>query len=444
MNPSANAPTPAVGATAQRHGMATDARRPSVAIIGAGVSGLTAAYLLSRSHEVIVFEAADRLGGHAHTHDVPGRDGSRHAVDSGFIVHNDVTYPWLRKLFGELGVQVRPTEMSMSVRCAECGLEYAGGRGLRGIIAQPRRLLDPRFIRMLLQVGRFHRRAGAFARAADDDLTTYGEFLRREGFSDYFIAHYAVPVVSCVWSAGRETSLRYPARYLFRFLEQHGMLRAGGSPQWYTVAGGSRSYVGRLAALLPDVRAANAVTDVTRGERGVQLRDVTGHVSHVDRVVIATHADQALDLLTDPSDEEVTTLKAFGYSRNVTVLHTDNSVLPDAAQARACWNYRMTSCGRPGQPAVVTYWMNRLQGLDGDQDFLVTLNDRERLDPESIVATMDYEHPIYTPEAVRAQSRLSSLATGRTVYAGAYHGWGFHEDGCRSGVQAARHFGVIW
>ena len=444
MNPSANAPTPAVGATAQRHGMATDARRPSVAIIGAGVSGLTAAYLLSRTHEVIVFEAADRLGGHAHTHDVPGRDGSRHAVDSGFIVHNDVTYPWLRKLFGELGVQVRPTEMSMSVRCAECGLEYAGGRGLRGIIAQPRRLLDPRFIRMLLQVGRFHRRAAAFARAADDDLTTYGEFLRREGFSDYFIAHYAVPVVSCVWSAGRETSLRYPARYLFRFLEQHGMLRVGGSPQWYTVAGGSRSYVGRLAALLPDVRAANAVMDVTRGERGVQLRDVTGHVSHVDRVVIATHADQALDLLTDPSDEEVTTLKAFGYSRNVTVLHTDNSVLPDAAQARACWNYRMTSCGRPGQPAVVTYWMNRLQGLDGDRDFLVTLNDREHLDPESIVATMDYEHPIYTPEAVRAQSRLSSLATGRTVYAGAYHGWGFHEDGCRSGVQAARHFGVIW
>ncbi len=444
MNSSANAPAPAIGATARRHGIATGARRPSVAIIGAGVSGLTAAYLLSRTHEVIVFEAADRLGGHAHTHDVPGTDGGRHAVDSGFIVHNDVTYPWLRKLFGELGVQVHPTEMSMSVRCEECGLEYAGGRGLRGIIAQPRRLLDPRFIRMLLQVRRFHRRAAAFLRAADDDQTTYGEFLRREGFSDYFIAHYAVPVVSCVWSAGRETSLRYPARYLFRFLEHHGMLRVGGSPQWYTVAGGSRTYVGRLAALLPDVRAANAVTDVTRSEGGVQLRDVTGHVSQVDRVVIATHADQALDLLTDPSDEEVTTLKAFGYSRNVTVLHTDNSVLPDAAQARACWNYRMTSCGRPGQPAVVTYWMNRLQGLDGDQDFLVTLNDRERLDPESIVATMDYEHPIYTPEAVRAQSRLSSLATGRTVYAGAYHGWGFHEDGCRSGVQAARHFGVIW
>ena len=335
--------------------------------------------------------------------------------------------------------------MSMSVRCEECGLEYAGGRGPRGIIAQPRRLLDPRFIHLLWQVRRFHRRAAAFLRAdPDGDLTTYGEFLLREGFSAYFITHYAVPVVSCVWSAGRETSLHYPARYLFRFLDQHGMLRVGGSPQWYTVAGGSRSYVDRLAALLPDVRAAHAVTRVTRGEGGVEIRDVTGHLTRVDRVVIATHADQALGLLTDPSDDEVTTLKEFGYSRNVTVLHTDSSVLPDSAQARASWNYRMTACDRPGQPAVVTYWMNRLQGHRAAQDFLVTLNDRERLDPDSIVATMEYEHPIYTPEAVRAQSRLSGLATGRTAYAGAYHGWGFHEDGCRSGVAAARHFGVSW
>ena len=241
MDSSANGPATATGSASPEHGTAAGARRPSVAIIGAGVSGLTAAYLLSRTHDVAVFEAEDRLGGHAHTHDVRGSDGRRHAVDSGFIVHNDVTDPWLRKLFGELAVQVRPAEMSMSVRCEECGLEYAGGRGLRGIIAQPHRLLDPRFTRMLLQVRRFHRRAAAFLRAAaDSDLTTYGEFLQREGFSDYFIAHYAVPVVSCVWSAGRQTSLRYPARYLFRFLDHHGMLRVSGSPQWYTVAGGSR------------------------------------------------------------------------------------------------------------------------------------------------------------------------------------------------------------
>jgi predicted NAD/FAD-binding protein len=445
MGSPANGAAAVTGAAAQRHGTAAGARRPSAAVIGAGVSGLTAAYLLSRTHDVTLFEAEDRLGGHAHTHDVPGSDGGRHAVDSGFIVHNAVTYPWLRKLFGELDVQVRPAEMSMSVRCEGCGLEYAGGRGLRGVFAQRRRLIDPRFLRMLWQVQRFHRRALAFLRTTDDEnLTTYGEFLERERFSGYFIAHYAVPVVSCVWSAGRETALVYPARYLFRFLDQHGLLRVGGSPQWYTVAGGSRVYVERLAGRLKDVRAAHAVTDVTRGEGGVQIRDVTGRVTGVDRVVIATHADQALGLLTDPSGAEVSTLKQFGYSANVTVLHTDSSVLPDAARARACWNYRMTSCHRPGQPAVVSYWMNRLQGHRAAQDFLVTLNDRERLDPESIVATMEYEHPIYTPEAVRAQSQLGDLATDRTVYAGAYHGWGFHEDGCRSGVEAARHFGVTW
>jgi len=435
--------TTATGSAFQEHVTAAGTRR-SVAVIGAGVSGLTAAYLLSRTHDVTLFEAEDRLGGHAHTHDVPDPDGGSHAVDSGFIVLNNVTYPWLRRLFGELGVQVRPTEMTMSVRCEGCGLEYAGGRGLPGILAQPHRLLDPRFIRMLVQIRRFHRRATAFLRATDEDLTTYGEFLQREGFSDHFVAHYAVPVVSCVWSAGRETSLRYPARYLFRFLDQHGMLRVSGSPQWYTVVGGSRTYVERLAELLPDVRVSHAVTDVTRHQGGVEIRDITGQVTHVDRVVIATHADQALSLLTDPSDEEVTTLKAFDYSRNVTVLHTDSSVLPDAARARASWNYRMTSCHRPDQPAVVTYWMNALQGHRAAQDFLVTLNDRERLDPESVVATMEYAHPIYTPEALAAQSRLSSLATERTVYAGAYHGWEFHEDGCRSGVAAARHFGVAW
>jgi len=422
------------------------AARPSVAVIGSGVSGLTAAYLLSRTHDVTLFESDNRLGGHAHTHDVTASDGSEHAVDSGFIVHNDRTYPWLRKLFAELQVEVRPTEMSMSVRCEGCGLEYAGGRGLRGLLAQPHRLLDPRFLRMLLQVKRFHRRASAFLEATDDgDTTTYGEFLEREGFSEHFIAHYAVPVVSCVWSSGREVALLYPARYLFRFLDHHGMLQVTGSPQWYTVVGGSRTYVDRLATNLPDVRRSAAVTDVTRRPDSVEITyGADSRAARFDRVVIATHADQALSLLTDPSDQEVQTLKAFGYSNNETVLHTDSSLLPEATLARASWNYRMSSCASPDEPTVVTYWMNRLQGHTSPQDYLVTLNARERIDPDEVLAVMDYEHPIYTPESVAAQSQLGGLATDQSVYAGAYHGWGFHEDGCRSGVEAARHFGVTW
>src|SRR5450759_866656 len=422
------------------------AARPSVAVIGSGVSGLTAAYLLNRTHHVTLFETDDRLGGHAHTHDVTAPDGTDHAVDSGFIVHNDRTYPWLRKLFAELQVQVRPTEMSMSVRCEGCGLEYAGGRGLRGLLAQPRRLLDPRFLRMLLQVKRFHRRASAFLDATEDgDTTTYGEFLEREGFGEHFIAHYAVPVVSCVWSSGREVALLYPARYLFRFLDHHGMLQVTGSPQWYTVVGGSRTYVELLAARLTDVRRSAGVTDITRRPDSVEITyGADSRAATFDRVVIATHADQALGLLTDPTDQEVQTLKAFGYSSNETLLHTDSSLLPEAVRARASWNYRMSSCTSPDEPTVVTYWMNRLQGHTSPQDYLVTLNARERIDPDDVLAVMDYKHPIYTPEAVAAQSKLGDLATDRTVYAGAYHGWGFHEDGCRSGVEAARHFGVAW
>jgi predicted NAD/FAD-binding protein len=420
----------------------SESRRPSVAIVGSGVSGLTAAYLLNRTHDVTLFEADARFGGHANSHDITDSDGARHVVDSGFIVHNDVTYPWLRKLLGELNVQVQPTEMSMSIRCDGCGLEYAGGRGAVGVFAQRRRALDRTFMRLLVQVRRFHRHAALFL-ADGDDETTYGEFLSRAGFTDHFISHHAMPIVSCVWSSGRERSLDYPAKYLFEFLDHHGMLSIGGSHQWYTVLGGSRTYVERLAALLPDVRSGRAVTDITRHDDGVDLRDVTGAISRVDRVVIATHADQALALLTDPTDDEVSTLKAFEYSDNLTLLHTDGSVLPRTRGARASWNFRMRSC-TVDQPVVVSYWMNKLHGLTSPDQYLVTLNDEDRINPTSVVATMRYEHPIYTPESLRAQARLAGLATARTAYAGAYHGWGFHEDGCRSGVAAAEHFGVQW
>jgi len=419
--------------------------RPSVAVVGAGISGLTAAYLLSRTHAVTLYEAEQRLGGHAHTHDVADPAGARLAVDTGFIVHNDRTYPLLCRLFAEVGVNARPTEMSMSIHDEATGLQYAGGRGARGVFAQGTRAADPRFWSVLAQVRRFHRRARAFlARTEDGDETTYGEFVRAGRFTAAFVRLYAVPMVSCVWSMGSDSALSYPARYLLRFLDQHGMLSVTGSPQWYTVVGGSRTYVDAVAARLPQIRAGRPVTAVLRDLDAVSVRDAGDTWERYDRVVVATHADQALRLLADPTPEEKEVLGAFGYTRNDTVLHTDASLLPSAPPARASWNYLVPDACENDRPPVVTYWMNRLQGLDAAEQYLVTLNASERIDPDRVLARMTYEHPVYDVEALRAQRRLAGLASATTVYAGAYHGWGFHEDGCRSGVEAARWFGVTW
>lgn len=419
---------------------------PSVAVVGSGISGLTAAHLLSREHAVTVFEAGDRLGGHAHTHDVVDSAGAPQRVDSGFIVHNDRTYPLLRRLFGELGVTVHPTEMSMSISCEGCGLQYAGGTGGRGLLAQPRRLADPRYLWMLAEVTRFQRRALALLETEEsaDDPQTLGEFLHRHRFGRYVVSHYAVPVVSCVWSSGHRTALAYPARYLFTFLRHHGFLSVGGSPQWFTVDGGSATYVDRLAARLTDVRTGAAVRAVSRGADRVEVRDDADRVRRFDRVVLATHADEALALLADATTEEKRVLGAFDYSRNETVLHTDGSLLPSAPRARAAWNYRMAGCSTRAEAPVVSYSMNRLQGLTTPDDWVVTLNATERIDPGSVVATMRYTHPVYTPAAVAAQRELPGLTTTRTAFAGAYHGWGFHEDGCRAGLAAAEAFGVRW
>jgi predicted NAD/FAD-binding protein len=416
---------------------------PTAAVIGSGVAGLTAAYRLEGSHRVTLYEAEDRLGGHAHTHQVSDPSGARIAVDTGFIVHNDRTYPLLRRLFGELGVATRRTEMSMSIRDEASGLEYAGGRGLPGIFAQRRRAVDPRFLSLLTQVRRFHSHARSFLRRTDDtDQTTFGEFLARAGFTPQFIRLYAVPLVSCVWSTGDTTALLYPARYLFRFLSHHGMLAVGGSPRWYTVVGGSRSYVDAIAVRLTVVRAGHRVTTVLREPDHVSVQDATGGRSRFDKVVIATHADQALQLLGDPGPQEKEVLGAFRYSRNEAVLHTDARLLPRIRCARASWNYLVPVSGDGEQPPVVSYWMNRLQGLHGARHYLVSLNAGRRIDPATVLAVMDYEHPVYDLPAIRAQARLRSLDTDRTVYAGAYHGWGFHEDGCRSGVEAARRLGA--
>lgn len=417
--------------------------RRKVAVIGAGVSGLTAAYLLNHTHDVTLFEADSRVGGHAHTHEVLTTSGESLRVDSGFIVMNERTYPNLVRLFGELGVPTRPTEMSMSIVCEECGLVYAGGRGLSGILAQPRRLVDHRFLVMLAQVPRFHRAA---RRLLQDNGTdpTWGEFLAQGGYSDYFIQHFAIPLVACVWSCGEQSAGSYPARHLFSFLQHHGMLQVTGSPTWRTVVGGSRTYVDRIVDRLPDVRTDAPVIAVERHDDGVDVRTGTGPDTRYDYVVLATHADQALRLLVDATADEKTDLAAIKYSRNETWLHRDSALLPEVRRARSSWNYRLATCRGGSNKVVVSYWMNRLQGIDDQQDHIVTLGATEQIDPGAMTARMTYSHPIFTTEAVAAAIRLRDAGGDRLAFAGAHLGWGFHEDGCRSGATAAKSFGARW
>ncbi|GAA4228164.1 FAD-dependent oxidoreductase [Actinomadura meridiana] len=414
--------------------------RRAIAVIGSGISGLTAAHVLQRTCDVTLYEADDRLGGHAHTHDVAA-GGSTLAVDSGFIVHNDRTYPRLTRLLAELGVTTRDAEMSMSVSCAGCGLEYAGARGAAGLFARPRSVLRGRYLRMLAEVPRFHRAARAVL-GDDRDERTLAEFLAAGGFSSYFRAHFMTPLVAAVWSSPPALADQYPARYLFAFLAHHGMLSVNGSHQWKTVVGGSRTYVEQIAKPLTAVRTATPVRAVRRVTAGVEIGDDSGGVTVFDGAVIATHAGQALALRVDASRDERQVLGAFGYSRNPTVLHTDAGVLPRASRARASWNYRMDSCAARPRHVRVHYDMNLLQGLPRDRPHIVTLNGD--IADEHVLARMEYEHPIYTPESVAAQHGLPALNDGVLAYAGAYHGWGFHEDGCRSGVEAARSLGAVW
>jgi predicted NAD/FAD-binding protein len=414
-----------------------------VAVVGAGISGLTAAYLLQRDHHVTLFEAQDRLGGHAHTHDVES-GGRPVSVDSGFIVLNDRTYPRLRALFAEIGVATRPTEMSMSITCRGCGLGYVGGRGAGGIFGQRRRVADPRFLRLLLQISRFQKRALALLDEPGGESLSYGDFLEREGFTEHFVAHYAIPVVSCVWSMGRAEALAYPAAYLFRFLEHHGFLRIGDAPTWHTVVGGSQTYVQAVASRLDVVRRGAPVTAISRkpDEVLVQTTGAEGtEVAGFDKVVLAAHADESLAMLTDPTEDERRLLGAFSYSDNRTLLHRDESFLP-ASRVRASWNYRLEECGEVADRTRVSYWMNRLQGHDESAPLVVTLNPGDDEQPSEVIAEMSYAHPVYTAEAVAAQRELAGLQDGRIAFAGAYQGWGFHEDGCASGVRAAVSLGA--
>jgi uncharacterized protein len=333
--------------------------------------------------------------------------------------------------------------MSMSVRCAGCGLQYAGRRGPAGLLAGIRRGRG-RYLRMLTEILRFHREARHLAGSECPDELTLGRFLAAGRFSRYFRSHFATPLIAAVWSCPAETALLYPARYLFAFLANHGLLTVTGSPQWRTVTGGSASYVDRVARQLTAVRTSAPVSSVRRFPGGAEVTLGTGQRHVFDAVVIATHPDQALGLLADPTAAERRVLGAFCYSRNTAVLHSDPSVLPDNPRAAASWNYLLRSCDATADQVRVSYHMNRLQRLAAGQDYLVTLNPAGDIDPGRVLATVNYAHPVYTPASVAAQRTLPALNDGVTAYAGAYHGWGFHEDGCRSGVAAALSLGGRW
>lgn len=411
--------------------------------MGSGVAGLTAAYILQREADVTLLEADGRLGGHADTHEVVGPDGILRNVDTGFIVHNLRTYPMLRRLFSELGVATQESDMSMSISCAGCGLEYAGGRGLGGLVPSRTVLTNTRYLRMLGEVVRFQRRALTVLGGANDALTVR-QFLRDGRFTPYFTAHFMTPLIAAVWSTAPTQAGDYPARYLFAFLRNHGMLTVTGSPIWYTVVGGSARYVEKAAKNLTAVETSTPVRSVTRSGRGVDVRDDADTVRHYDGVVIATHPGQALRMLAEPTSIEQDVLGAIGFTVNPTLLHTDRGVLPRAPRAQASWNYALPSCDAVPTAVQVSYNMNRLQRIDAPQTYVVTLNGDAAVDPATVLDRMDYEHPVYTTRSVAARERLPELNDGVVAFAGAYHGWGFHEDGCRSGVAAAASLGVRW
>lgn len=414
----------------------------TVAVIGSGVSGLVAAYVLAQRNRVTLYEADTRLGGHAHTHQVPlpEDDGRTIGVDSAFLVHNDRTYPTLCRLFDELGIATRETDMSMSVRDDASGLEYAGARGIGGLFPSWSSLTRPRYLYMLAEVKRFHRAALRLL-DSDADEATVGEFLNRHGFSQFFVDYFMTPLIAAVWSAPPGQSLNYPARYLFVFLEHHGMLSVFNSPTWRTVVGGSVTYVDAVAEVIDEVRLGNPVHSVRRLSDGVEVSDGIGMPRRYDAAVIATHPDQALLMLAEPTSAERSVLGAIGYSTNHAQLHTDESVLPRHPRARASWNYLATD---DDDQVMVTYDVTRLMRLSGGRRLLVTLGGEERVDPATVLADMTYSHPMYTPDSVAAQKLLPTLDDDRVVFAGAYHGWGFHEDGAASGLRAAQRLGVDW
>lgn len=395
----------------------------TIAVVGSGVAGLGAAYALSRTHAVELFEADERPGGHVNTVSVGTRE-----LDTGFLVHNTANYPQLTRLFRELGIATQPSEMSFSVSCA-CGLEWSSRRPWT---------CGPELLREIVR----------FLRTADADDArglTLAEYVRRRGYSEGFRRHYLVPMTAALWSTAPSLALEFPAEVLIRFFANHRLLGFR-RHRWRTVTGGSRTYVRALlerAGLR--VHLAAPVRSLRRTAEGVELRTDDGEARRFDGVVVATHAPQALALLADPSDDERRLLSAFATTANETVLHTDGRVLPRAASAHSSWNVRLAACGDDQTKPTMTYLLNRLQRLDGDEQCCVTLNETRAIDPARIVCTIQYDHPQMTLASIAAQAELPTLNGARaTAYCGAWQGNGFHEDGLVSGLRAAEAFGVHW
>jgi predicted NAD/FAD-binding protein len=411
-----------------------------IAIIGTGISGLTAAYLLNRKHEITVFEAGNTIGGHTATVDITMPDGEHQAIDTGFIVYNEWTYPNFIKLLAQLGISGQKTEMSFSVHDDHSGLEY-GGNNLNTLFTQRLNLLKPSFLRMVRDILRFNKSSIADMDAGhlSPDITL-GEYLAKNDYSKEFSAHYLVPMGAAIWSASTKTMFEFPLLFFVRFLKNHGLLSISERPQWYVIPGGSREY---LAPLTKDfcsrIHVSTPVTSIVRDGEGVSITSHRG-CENFDAVIIASHSDQALAMLQDPSQQEREILSAIPYQANDVVLHTDARLLPKHKRAWSSWNYHLTATEQ--SHAVLTYDMNILQGLKSTHTFCVTMNHTAAIDPSKILRQFSYSHPVFTLAGMQAQQRWHEInGTNHTWFCGAYWRNGFHEDGVASALRVCEAFG---